>query len=256
MKRTTWKGAVGVLAVAAGLVAFGTPATASGPSQVVVQPNPINLTLGTNATVTANLDANCSNALDNGLDYGILVTGLNSDTATASIGTPSTVHCDPTAATPPAISFTFIPVGCGSTSATFTAVAMNKKGKMIPGQNNNLIPTTVPVSVTGSTCSSGTVPPPPAVNPAAPAVANQYINEQLPNDYIPFTCASGTYKKAGKLWRGALIKDVAAWMPLPENVKDDQSIFPNNLWVDLVVSEVDSLCTGGGNVALPAGLSH
>jgi hypothetical protein len=228
------------------VLAFGTAAIAApAVSTLVVTPNPIAVTVGGNTPVSVQLDGNCPNALDNGLNYNVLASTASSATATVGIGNPSTgVACG----TP--IIFTIHGVGCGTTSATFTPVAYNKSGKAVPGANKKIAGITVPVTVTGDCGIGGNeVPPPSGSNPAAPAVANQYINEQLDQNFVLAAC-SNTYKKGGKLWRGSLIRDVAAWMPRPESVKDNTAIFATSGdWVEFVVSEVDSLCTGGGNIS-------
>jgi hypothetical protein len=238
-----------IAAVAASVLAFGTAAIAA-PTVSMLQLTPagtINVTFPGSTNVSVALDpATCPAALDGGLSYNAIASTANSATATVGIGAPSTgIHCDGS------ISFTVTATGCGDTTATFTPVAYNKNGKLVPGANKKLAGTTVGVHVTGDGCVIGgnEVPPPAGTNPAAPAVANQYINEQLGTDYAAFTCANGGYKKAGKLWRGALIKDVAAWMPRPESVKDNTAIFATSGdWVDFVVSEVDSLCASTGNI--------
>ena len=242
--RTMNRRRAAIAAVAASVLALGTAAIAAPTvSTLQVSPTPINVTFPGSSNVSVALDpATCSPALDGGLSYNAIASTANSATATVGIGTPSTgIHCDGS------ISFTVTAAGCGDTTATFTPVAYNKNGKLVPGANKKLAGTTVAVHVTGTGCSIGgnEVPPPTGTNPAAPAVANQYINEQLGTDYTPFTCANLGYKKAGKQWRGALIRDVAAWMPRPESVKDNTAIFANSgAWVDFVTTAVDDLCAG------------
>ena len=265
MVRTTARSATGAVAVgvAAGVIGLGLvlPAAADPPSSTLVA-NPTSVSLDiagpTSAGVDVALDDGCLNAFGNqqgkAQTYGILGTSANTAVATVTSEVDG-LHCAPA---PPGhftiSTFAYptsdpntdpnyaseVAAACaavGTTVVTFTPVAAPA------GLSKKLAGTTVAVTVTNNTgkdCNGGGPQPPPAGgNPAAPAVANAYLN-------ISSVVASACQKQfPGKAWRGNLISAIAHWMPLPESLKDDPTLFPGNDWVTYVQSEVDVACKDG-----------
>lgn len=255
--------AVGVAAGAIGLGFF--PAAADQPlSTLVASPTSVSLDIAgpTTGGVDVGLDAGCLNAFGNkngkGQTYGVL--GVSDNTAVATVSQEvDNRHCayptlpahftvttsayptdlnDPNYASKVAAACAAV----GTATVTFTPVAAP------PGLSGKLQGTTVGVTVTNSTgldCSGGGTPPPPTGdhNPAAPAVANAYLNN---NTDVVSACQK---QFPGKAWRGNLISAIAHWMPTPESVKDDAALFPNNDWAVYVQSEVDTACKDGAVVS-------
>jgi hypothetical protein len=97
------------------------------------------------------------------------------------------------------------------------------------------------VTVTGaSTSVNPGEPAPQHKRPAAPAVANAYLNE----DALVAACKS-EYATAGHHWHGALIKAVAKWSRDNHygKLKNDRDLFPtDDSWIKTAQGEVNSLC--------------
>lgn len=227
---------VAVASAAALLTTTGGNATAAPTvSNLVATPNPVNLTVGGSAqAVTVALDSNCPNALGTGLSYSVTYGSYDTTIVTIS-GTSGSYHCGDAGAT-----FTFTPVACGTTSVTFDPVVGNKGGVNPSGVQNKVAGVTVPVTVTdpnNPTCSGGTNQG--GDRPAAPAVANMYLNSS-DSAYIK---ACRQHVGGGSNWRGIVISDIAGWMPLPESIKDDLTVFPTDAsWINYVTARVDYYC--------------
>lgn len=210
-------------------------ASAATVSSLIATPNPVNLVVGGSAQqVTVVLDSNCPNALGNGLSYSI--TNGSYDTGIVTIsGVSGSYHCGDAGAT-----FTFTPVACGTTSVTFEPVVGNKNGQNPRGIQNKVSGVTVPVNVTDPLnpgCTGGTNQG--GDRPAAPAVANMYLNASD----AAYIKACRQHVGGTSNWRGIVISDIAGWMPTPESIKDDTSVFPTDAdWVDYVTNQVDYYC--------------
>ncbi|MGN6162380.1 MAG: hypothetical protein ACTHOG_11855 [Marmoricola sp.] len=232
----TLKAGVIATAFVAALLAPTGSATAATVSNLIATPNPVSLTVGGAAQpVSVVLDSNCPNALNNGLTYSVATGAYNTSVVTVS-GTSGSYHCGDAGAT-----FTFTPVACGSTSVTFQPVVGNRGGVNPAGAQKKVGPVTVPVTVTDpnnpsclSTGGGGG-----GDRPAAPAVANMYLN----SSDAAYTKACRQHVGNTNNWRGIVISDIAGWMPLPESIKDDPSVFPDDAsWVNYVTAQVDYYC--------------
>jgi hypothetical protein len=238
MVRTRTAVKVGVIATAfvAALLSPTGAASAATVSNLIATPNAVSLTVGgASQPVTVALDSNCPNALTNGLSYSI-ATGSYNGTVVSVAGASGSYHCGDTGAT-----FTFTPVACGSTSITFQPIVGNKGGQNPAGAQKKVGGVTVPVTVTdplNPTCSGGGGGGG-GNRPAAPAVANMYLN----SSDAAYIKACRQHVGGTNNWRGIVISSVAGWMPLPESIKDDTSIFPTDAdWVNYVTAQVDYYC--------------
>jgi hypothetical protein len=228
----------GLLAAIAGLsFGLGGVASADPPlSTLVANPTAVSLDLSgpTTQNVTVNLDSNCLAAFKVGQTYTVTATITDTGVATVSPGTSVALYCGGSTG-PFQASFTVTAVCPGTTTLNLDPVAGP------PGIQKKLSGTQVPVSVTDvNNIGCNTTPPPPSGHrPAAPAVANAYLDA---NSSVTSACKS-PYSAAKNAWRGALISSIAAWMPTPESVKDNLSIFPTDAdWIDYVTSEVNHKC--------------
>jgi len=71
------------------------------------------------------------------------------------------------------------------------------------------------------------------------AVANHYLNNS-DNAYLSH-CKSTV--GGGKDWRGRVITAITAWMPLPESIKNDTTLYPtDDDWINYVTAQVDVIC--------------
>lgn len=248
LKSFAAKAGVAALITASGLlsVVVGT-ANAAPSSTLVATPGAVSLVVGgPSQAVNVVLDSGCVNALKNGLHYTVAVGTYNSSIATVS-GTSGAYNCGDSGAT-----FTIAPVACGTTNVTFNPVVGNNGGQNPKGVQKMLSGVTVPVTVTdpaNPTC--GTITPGDGRGrPAAPAVANMYLNASDPA--YSAACKKVAFKNAPS-WRGNLISTVAGWMPKPESIKDDLSVFPtDNDWVNYVTNQVDYFCKVPGSTPSPA----
>ena len=226
--------AVSTVALLASNVGLATAAPAV--SNLVASPTSVSLTVGgSSQPVTLALDTNCPNALGTGLSYSVTYGSFDGTVVTIS-GSSGSYHCGDVGAT-----FTFTPVACGSTSVTFQPVVGNKGGQNPGGVQKKVAGVTVPVTVTdpnNPTCSGG------GGNqggnrPAAPAVANMYLNSS-DSAYIK---ACRQHVGGTNNWRGIVISSIAGWMPLPESIKDDLTVFPTDAsWINYVTAQVDYFC--------------
>jgi hypothetical protein len=201
-------------------------------SSLVATPNPVALdptTPKTTQVVTVALDSNCSNALDNGHTYSITAVSSNTGAATVSPSESGALHCGSNA------SFTVTSVCNGSAAVNFLPVVDNGA----PGLQNKLGGTSVPVTVTGydplvCTGSTGGGDD----RPAAPSVTNAYLNVSAGAT----AACKATFNNA-KSWRGSVVSFIAGWMPKPESIKSNTTIFPDpGDWVAYVESEVNHKC--------------
>jgi hypothetical protein len=205
-------------------------------STLVASTAAVTLDIGgpTSAGVTVGLDpTTCLNVFNNGQTYTVAAVSGNTSTASVSPANSAALHCSTAA---PTFTISVTPQSCaalGSTTIDFTPVAGP------PGIQDKLHGTSVAVTVTdqsglctsggGGTTGGGGVP-------AAPAVANAYL------DASPAVTAACQAAFGTKSWRGNLISFIAGWMPKPESVKDNSSIFGNGQWVDYVTTEVNHKC--------------
>jgi hypothetical protein len=135
------------------------------------------------------------------------------------------------------------------------------------GISKKLSKAVLPVTVVDSDghCGGGTQTcvgtcPPTGENPAAPAVANSYLNgTDSATLALVAACRNvPAFKKNN--WHGVLISYVAnTWMPKPESVKDDPSWGTGtyDTWVAYVDTEVEYLCNhNSGTDAVPPPSLH
>ena len=251
-----------VIAVA-GAAALSVAGLSSGAGAVQPEPSavthtfasPLELDPGESVIGTAKLDENCAQALtapngDRGLSYQITAT---SDSATVVIATKNTStalsNCTDSQQFTLAAPSTAPP--CSTATVTFQPIVYNPGGVAPAGQQQKVTSTTLSVSISGD-CDGTGGDEVGDERPAAPAVANMYINGMATKDFLVSSCQD-KYKKSGKLWRGALIRDVADKMPKPESIKDDPDYFASDgAWFDYVIAGVDALCTTDGSGAFPA----
>lgn len=244
----------------ASVVAVGLPAVAAAdpvPPAAVVHTftSPLTLQPGASVEGTAKLDDNCMHALtapngDQGLSYSITATSDSATVVIASAPSPVSLS-DCTSSQSFTLSAPATAPACSTAIVTFQPTVYNPSGKTPRGQQQKVTSTSLTVNIAGTDCDGSGGGDVGDGRPAAPAVANRYINGMTPKAWALGACAE-KYKKAGKLWRGALIKDVAAQMPKPESIKNDSTIFPSaEAWFDYVIAGVDTLCADAGGVAFP-----
>jgi len=237
VRRTRAAAAAITLAAAATIMTIGSgPATAATISTLAATPNPVNLTVGSGSQpVTVALDSNCPNALGNGLSYSVSYGSYATALVTIS-GTSGAYHCGDAGAT-----FTFTPIACGATSVTFDPVVGNKGGQNPKGVQNKVAGVTVSINVTdpaNPTCSGGPTPGG-GDRSAAPAVANMYLN----SSDAAYIKACRQHVGNTNNWRGIVISAIAGWMPKPESIKDNLTVFPTEAsWVNYVTNQVDYYC--------------
>jgi hypothetical protein len=224
--------------VAATVLTVSMPAGyADAPSSTLVA-NPAAVTLDiagpTSAEVNVALDpTTCVNVFNNGQTYTVAAVSGNTSTASVSPANSSALHCSTAT---PTFTISITPQSCaalGVTTIDFAPVAGP------PGIQDKLTGTSVSVTVSdnGGLCTSGGGGTTGGGGlPAAPAVTNAYLDA---SSAVAAKCQStfGT-----KSWRGNLLSFIAHWMPVPESVKDDSSIFGNGQWVDYVTTEVNHKC--------------
>ena len=257
--------AVGAGAITFGLVAPGVFAAGGPPPTSSLVPSATSLTIdlqnvAPNAnpqSLTVGLDANCPNALAGGLSYGVSVGTF--DTSIVKVDQTSGdsgLQCTKNGPGQPA-GFNVTGLKCGKVNVPFDPIIGNNGNGNPGGQQGKVGGTSVAVTVFDSndpTCGGTTTTTPSGSGlPAAPGVANTYIG-----------ASSTTYAKNCKNfvntnnWRGVVISAVAAWMPRPESLKDDPTVFPGYTgvsWETYVTSEVDHLCTGSAfSYAAPTSL--
>src|SRR5439155_18017935 len=116
------------------------------------------------------------------------------------------------------------------------------------GQQNKMAGTVVPVTVTdnSATCGGGGGGGGGGTGdrPAAPAVANAYLNASDSTVLSACKAAVG----GAKSWRGDLISFIASSMPKPESNKEAPPVgaFTSaDDWISYVVSEVNTKCADG-----------
>jgi hypothetical protein len=186
------------------------------------------------ATVTLGLDPNCSNAI--GVTKYTIVPGVSSYVS-VSPASSAALDCDDTA--------TFTVTGVAVTPASppdtllnFAAVAANNGLQKKIGGTNIVIVVVDTTPEGGGGCEQTSTCPPSGERPAAPAVANAYLNSN-PQAAAACKAAYGT-----KDWRGRVISKVAADMPKPESVKDDTDEYPlDSDWINFVTTTlVDPQC--------------
>lgn len=228
-------------AVAASMAGAATLTTASADpkiSTLIANPTTVTVDLANSAgvPVTVALDSGCSAAFKQGQQYSITATVGLPVVATVAPSVSGALNCngDPTKGAVNSATFT-IKAKCVTaptkTTVNFTPVAGP------PGIQNKLAGTSIEVNVTNAaatTCDGGGVIEEGGDNPAAPAVANAYLNA---NPDAAKACKDhfGT-----KSWRGSAISGVAAIMPTPESIKDTMDA---DAWVNQVVTTMlDPVC--------------
>ena len=229
--------------LAASLVLLAPGASAAPPSSsLVATPTSVSLDIGgpTSAPVSVGLDAGCLNVFIHGQAYSVASVSQNTAVATASPDVSPGIHCgDTTSVTVATSAYSANPtaacaaVAASPTTVTFTPVAGPS------GIQKKLVGTSIQVTVTntgGLLCGGGGGGGGGGgSNPAAPAVANAYLNA---NAALSAACKAAFGNS--KSWRGALISSIAGWMPKPESVKDDASLYPD--WVGFVQDHVNTVC--------------
>jgi hypothetical protein len=210
----------------------------------IAHPNP--------QSVSVQLDpATCVNPLVNGMTYGIsLKTGYDASVVGVSGGGGS-FQCG---SNPAAASFTLTGAACGSTTVGFHPVVSNKPGHDPNGVQDKLGDGSVAVTVIDSAhpdlpnCAGSVVNPPTLGNPAAPAVANAYLDAS--GAAMAKTCKQYI---GSNNWRGIVISAIAAWMPRPESLKDVDFPLPDQrTWNDYVTAQVDYYCGTSATPVSPA----
>lgn len=220
----------------------------AGPNPVVVDinakgfQNPTTLATVTNehsVNITLALDSNCPSALDTPSShgtYGVTPGSLGTNGTVAPVGNVDSLKCGDTAT----FKITGGPTPTSNTGVTLTFLPVASA----PGQSKKLGSFSITVIVTdqaGTSTSSGGSS---QGNPAAPAVANTYLNG---NNFA--TCPAYAKK------RGSLMNQVAAAMPKPESIKDDDAFWDahNLSWQGYVVQDIVlPLCNGGTPVPVSA----
>jgi hypothetical protein len=184
----------------------------------------------TSTSVNVKLDSNCIAAFKVGQSYTITAVSSDPGIATVSPSVSNALQCAGSGA-----NFTVTAVCNGTTTLNFEPVAGPK------GIQDKVAGTTVSVTVTNATSATcGTTPPPGGgTRPAAPAVANAYLNA---NSALVAACKTA-FASSKNAWRGALISTIADWMPKPESIKDDTTAYPTaNDWISYVQAKVNALC--------------
>jgi hypothetical protein len=217
-----------------------TPGGTLGPIDVNTNTDPLLgavTSLPHSVTVSVSLDtATCLASLKKGQTYGISAQGTSyasvSPTSVNSLKCGST----PTVFTISAVQATPLDVNSDPTATTINFLALGPNN----GIGKKLGDTSTAVTVVDTTSIVGqcTVNCPPLDEglPAAPAVANSYLNQGNP---VTGACQT----KYGNKWRGVVISHIADWMPRPESAKNTWAAdHAGQTWWDYVTGEVDSYC--------------
>jgi hypothetical protein len=223
--------AAGAVALAAGVAI--TPAASAAPakSYLVATPGSVNIDYVTSnpATIDLKLDNNCPTAYGTGQDYGIATDSSNPAVATVSPGSVNDKKCANTT------QFTLTGLSNGTTTLRFDPVAKNT------GLQKKLGGVNVTVTVTNAPTDTNPGDPPPAhKRPAAPAVANAYLDD---NNLV--AACKVAYADAGHHWHGALLRAVAHWAAVNHlgKAKNDTTLYPtDNSWIRYVQNHVNGLC--------------
>ena len=199
----------------------------ASPTGVTVDVNPAAVSPAHSANVVVGLDSNCPNAVAHGQSYGIAPDV--SPYVSVSPASVSGLKCGQTA--------TFAISGVAATPTGGIDLPFNPVNSA-PGQQRKLGGTTVHVVVIDTTGGGCTTDCPTASGrPAAPAVANAYLGD----DPGLVSACKATF--GAKAWRGTVISKVADWMPKPESIKDDTTVFPEDSdWIIYVQTAVNGLC--------------
>ncbi|MGH9008739.1 MAG: hypothetical protein ACRDYF_02715 [Acidimicrobiia bacterium] len=231
------------LTIAVGGFAASTSFADPAPASVLVA-TPSSLTLDANpaapvnigdtphsASVVVGLDLNCSQATE-ATQYSIVA---GTSTFVSVSGVSGLLDCGSTA------TFTvtgMAPTPIGGAFLHFEPVAKNKGlQKKVHGIDIPIV--VIDTSGTISDCNLTDTCPVNNGRPAAPAVANAYLNT---NSQAAAACKSAYNNK--KDWRGRVISKVADTMPKPESIKDDLTAYPTDAaWVNFVTTTlVDPQC--------------
>ncbi len=259
-RRVGWMSPARVLTAATGAAAVVTVATmvsvasAAPPhSTLVSTPSTVtfDISSATVQNVAVGLDSGCQNVFVKGQTYSITANSENTSVATVNPPASGALNCNFNGTNPTATftistySYSSDPTkACNAVAGSPTAVDFTPVAGPY-GIQKQLSGAQVAVTVTDTTNLCGGDQNPGGggggdIRPAAPAVANGYLNAS-PAAYD--ACKATFSPSAGKGWRGATISAIAAWMPKPESVKEDTTIFPDaSDWVAYVRSEVDHLC--------------
>lgn len=190
-------------------------------------PDPILVTnVAPTAVVTVSLDYNsCLQAFDNKA-FGLVASDDNSAAVTVSPASYSGLFCGDSR------TFTLTGVANGGATIKFNVDAP-------PGLEGQTAGAQVNVSSSGfSTNGSGN--PPGHDRPAAPAVANGFLNTASQKS------ACMTAYNGDRNWHGEFIHDVAKWQAANHlgKAKNDTTRFPADTdWIAFVQAEVNSLCS-------------
>lgn len=251
--RAVVMGAVGAGAIAFGLLA---PTAGAAPSSsLVVTPSSMVIDLQntlanpSSQSLTVGLDSNCINPLSGGVTYGVLAGSFTAGVAAIQQNSgASGLQCGQSA------SFTVTGQACGQVTIPFDPIVGNKGGQNPGGLQKQLgggsLTVTVEDSLSLDPNCGGTVTSLPGSGgrPAAPAVANYYLN----NSDSTYLKNCQNFLKVGNKWRGVVISDIAGWMPLPESQKDDTTKWlTDDDWMNFVSAQVDYFCGVAGTVNQP-----
>jgi hypothetical protein len=227
--------AMGIALATTAAGAAATPALAARVKTFVVvtynnatPPNPIPVTMGApTAVVTVSLDYNTCLQAFNNKPFGLVASDDNSSAITVTPSFYTTLLC-----TDSSRQFTLTGVANGGATIKFNVDAPKGLEGQTSGAQVNV------VSSGFSTDGGGN--PPGHDRPAAPAVANGFLNTASQTD------ACKAAYDGDKNWHGQFIRNVAKWQAVHHlgKAKDDTSQFPLDTdWIAYVQTEVDMLCS-------------
>ena len=225
--------AVGIVAAAA-TAGVATPAFAGHVKTFVVvtynnatPPNPITVTnLAPTAQVTVSLDYNSCLQAFNNKAFGLVASDDNPSAVTVTPAFYSGLFCGDSR------TFTLTGIANGGATIRFDVDAPTGLEGQTSGAQVN-------VQSTGFSTSGGGNPPG-HTRPAAPAVANGFLNTQAQAD------ACKAAYNGDRSWHGEFIRDVAKWQAANHlgKAKDDTTRFPADTdWIAYVQAEVNILCS-------------
>lgn len=225
----------GIIAVAStAVLTAGYAASASPPPvsqlQVTAATHTIDMAGTGTLSVTVKLDdTTCPTVFGAGQTYGIAAISSTPSVATVPSNTVSGLQCGGSGA-----AFLITGHANGTSTIRFDPVAN------APGLQKKLAGVNFAVTVINAQTDGNGGPPPAHKRPAAPAVANAYLNDAG----LKAACQS-TFSSSGHAWRGAFIRSIAKWSADNKlsTKKDNTTLYPSDdNWIHYVQLHVDSVC--------------
>jgi hypothetical protein len=235
MKKLGLSAAAVGIAVAASAAGTGTPAFAGHVKTFLIvtynnttPPNPIPVTASApSVVVTVAIDHDTCLQAFNNKAFGVVASDDNASAVTVTPPSYSGLTCEDSAR-----NFTLTGIATGGATIKFNIDAP-------PGLEGQTQGAQVNVSATGFGTDGGGNPPG-HNRPAAPAVANGFLNTASQKS------ACQTAYHGDRNWHGEFIRDVAKWQAAHHlgKAKDDTAQYPLDTdWIAHVQAEVNILCS-------------